>query len=291
MLARRFLTLVKSRPSAQSPQSPVSRRKAPVDFCELLTSCEDLVNGTCALRKVVHMRQDRDILFVVWRRKQEYARSYYSPVNERHTFEAVRQWKRTLVQCQAWYFSILLKEKSFWKIQLKDKLEPFLSQDGGRHLFAPVMLNGGKKIIAGESESDSSPYPNFTSSPSYTLLCLELASLSVSDHAAIFVDFAAGADLDELEVYAKASGSIHIDEYIDLVKSFFIRRMSAYPRSPFDQDDRPALPDIKWPMTTTSRDELRKDCGPDDVSSQEEWIADILKKRAVLMSTLRLQIL
>jgi hypothetical protein len=140
---------------SKAPLSPVSRRKSPSDFCDLLAQGEDFCEQQWVLRKVVHMPQDRDILFIVWRRKQEYEKSCYSPVNERHTFEAMREWKRMLIQCQAWYFSILLQEGAFSKVELQNKIEPFLSQDGGRHLFAPSMLSKGKRIIAGDSKSSS----------------------------------------------------------------------------------------------------------------------------------------
>lgn len=146
------LTIFFHGPSALPSSPSVSRRKAPEDFCGLLASCETLVEGVWTLDKVVHMPQDRDILFIVWRRRQEYSKLCYSPMNEWHTFEAMREWKRTLVQCQAWYFSILISEKCFSKAELESKIQPFLSQDGGRHLLAPSMLKEGKRIVAGDSE-------------------------------------------------------------------------------------------------------------------------------------------
>lgn len=237
------------------------------------------------LNRIVHMPQDRDILFIVWRRKQEYLKSCYSPINERHTFEAMREWKRMLVQCQAWYFSILLNETCFSQDELQIKIEPFLSQDGGRHLLAPSMLKGGKRIVTGESEFGSGCYPNQHSFIDTSLNRLELSSLPVSEQAAVFVHYIAEANSLELEGHAMASGSVHVEEFIHTVKRYYLERDSACPRSPFVQNDRPALPQIKWPPDTASREKLRKDCGPDDTSSQEEWIADVLAKRADFVST------
>jgi hypothetical protein len=267
-------------------QTSVSVRKAPADFCELLTSCEVFTDGMWKLRKVVHMPQDRDILFIVWRRKQEYAKSCYSSVNERHTFEAMREWKRTLIKCQEWYFSILLREGAFTKAELQNKIEPFLSQDGGRQLLAPSMLREGKRTIAGDSESNSvSRYERATGRLTFSPFeHLELSSFPISKQAAYFVEYAAETESNELETYARSSGSVHVEHFIDSVKHFFDERLSANPRSPFVEDDRPSLPEIKWPLGTVSREKLRKDCGPDDVSSQEEWIEDIVMKRKHFVS-------
>jgi hypothetical protein len=261
-------------------------RKAPADFCELLISGEEFFEGMWKLCRVVHMPQDRDILFIIWRRKQEYGKACYSSVNDRHTFEAMREWKRTLIQCQAWYFSVLLKEGAFSKAELKNKIEPFLSQDGGRHLLAPSMLREGKRITAGDSESDSEALheraiDRLTSSP---FEYLELSSLPISEQAAHFVEYAAETESSELEKLARSSGSVHVEDFINTVKRFFFERLTSYPRSPFVEEDRPSLPEIKWPLGTVSREKLRKDCGPDDVSSQEEWIADILMKRKHFVS-------
>jgi hypothetical protein len=137
---------------SQHLRSPVSRRISPAGFCELLSLGEDYVEGAWKLSKVVHMPQDRDILFVVWRRKQEYDKPSYNNLSERHTLDAVRVWKRKLTQCQAWYFSMLLKEGCYTTEDLREKIEPFLSQDGARNVIAPTLLEGARKIISGDSE-------------------------------------------------------------------------------------------------------------------------------------------
>lgn len=132
----------------------VSSQRAPSNFYELLTLGEDLsIEKSGALCKIVHMPQDRDILFIIWRRKSEFVKRHFLPFNERHTFEAYRLWKRNLVQCQAWYFSVLLRERCYTREELYDKIAPFLSQDGARHLLAPVMIRDAKRIVAGNSES------------------------------------------------------------------------------------------------------------------------------------------
>lgn len=118
--------------------------------------------------------------------------------------------------------------------------------------------------------------------------CPELSSFPISKQAAYFVEYAADREPNELEAHARLSGSIYVEDFINTVKRFFSKRLSASRRSPFVEDDRPSLPEIKWPLSTVSREKLRKDCGPDDISSQEEWIADILKKRKHFVSLTRI---
>ena len=118
--------------------------------------------------------------------------------------------------------------------------------------------------------------------------CLALSSFPISKQADYFVEYAADRESSELEAHARVSGSVYVEDFINTVRRFFVKRLPASRRSPFVDDDRPSLPEIKWPLGTVSREKLRKDCGPDDISSQEEWITDILMKRKHFVSLTRI---
>lgn len=131
-----------------------------------------------------------------------------------------------------------------------------------------------------------------------TFLCLNefsfcsvivLASLPVAEQAKCFVDYAAETAVDELEKYASESEFPSSAEFIREVQQWFSDRPDLSTRSPFILQDPPTLPSIKWPSSTSSRIIVRKNCGADDVSSQEEWVADILEKRAEFVSTRAIQ--
>jgi hypothetical protein len=261
----------------------VSKIKNPETFCFLLMQGESDASQETLLSKIVHMPQDPDILFILWRNKRVYTSAVYASVNGRHTFEQMRVWKQILVQCQAWYFSVLLQERCYSPKELELKLEPFISQDAGRHLFAPTMLKAGKRLMTVRGKR---PKIHTWSKADDSFRSLsEVSLLSVREIATAFVRYAQESDLSELESFAKQRGLEYASQFIKEVKHFFTVRERYTSVSPFIQVKQSALPSLLWPPSTILREKRRSTCASDETSTQEDWINDILNKRPLFVST------
>jgi hypothetical protein len=130
-------------------RSPIFNSQAwPVqEYCKLILSAEDFEQGSATLRKVVHMPLDPDILLWILKSKPFFMNASYSQLNTRYTFEQVRQYAIDQARRQIFYFSQMLRKGMCTKEQLERKMEPYMSVDTAKGIFARVMRIEGTPVI------------------------------------------------------------------------------------------------------------------------------------------------